>query len=377
MKKTNAFELHKFGQSVWLDNINRSLIESGKLSEFISFGLMGMTSNPTIFEKAIKGKTDYDTQVRSLSLSGKTTFDIYDEITVGDIQKACDAFKGVYEATRGIDGYVSLEVNPTLAFKAKETIDEAERLHGKVNRPNVMFKVPSTEQGFPAAEELTSSGINVNVTLIFSLGQYIKTAHAYTRGIRRFLEAGGDASGVRSVASVFVSRVDTFCDRVLKEKIANTKKTSGQSNLEFLLGKAAVANSSLIYEKYREMFFTKEFLSLAEKGANIQRVLWGSTSTKNPEYNDIKYVTELIGRDSVNTMPQETFSAFLDHGKVEEALTGDAREAHKIINRLKEESIDIDEVCEKLLQDGVLAFQKSFDSLMHSIEQKAAVLCKK
>ena len=246
MKKTVLRDLCETGQSIWLDNINRSMIESGRLKELINLGLRGMTSNPTIFDKAISTSTDYDEEILQLSNSDKTTFQIYDDLTTKDIQDAADLFLPIYEETRGLDGYVSLEINPHLAFNTNETIEEGKRLHQKVNRPNVMFKVPSTEEGFGAVEELISSGINVNITLIFSLEQYIKTAQAYMRGIKLLLENNGDPRSVHSVASVFVSRVDTYVDKLLEEKESQENEESIKSKLNSMRGKAAVANSRLI-----------------------------------------------------------------------------------------------------------------------------------
>ena len=376
MDKTKILQLYEFGQSVWLDYISCSLIEKGKLKEMIKTGLRGMTSNPTIFDKSISSSNDYDKKIQSLFLSGKTTFEIYDALTIDDIRDAADLFIPVYEETQGLDGYVSLEINPKLAFKAHETIEEGKRLCQKVNRMNVMLKIPSTEEGFQAAEELLASGINVNVTLIFSLGQYIKTAHAYVKGIKRFVEKNGDAGKVRSVASIFVSRIDTTCDKLLDEMRDGEHDRQKKEKFAPLKGKAAVANSALIYEEFSKIFSTDEFNQLKNKGANIQRVLWGSTSAKNPAYSDIKYVTELIAKDTVNTMPQATLEAFLGHGSVKEALTGDGYEARKLIGELRDVRIDINNVCAKLLQDGIIAFEKSFESLLDSIEKKAAQLCR-
>lgn len=361
MGKTTIERLGEFGQSVWLDNINRSMIKSGRLKEMIGLGLRGMTSNPTIFDKAISASADYDERIKELAGSGKSTFQIYDDLTVRDVQDAADLFKSVYDKTNGLDGYVSLEVNPKLALKTKETIEEARRLFKKVDRLNVMFKVPSTDAGFDAIEGLLAEGININITLIFSLGQYVRTAQAFLKGMHRLLQKGKDLSKVRSVASVFVSRIDTLVDKMIDEN-----KASGS-----LKGKAAVANSKLIFKSYLEIFSGDEFRRLKAKGANLQRVLWGSTSTKNPAYSDIKYVTELIGKDTVNTMPDNTFQAFLDHGSVEGALTSDSQEAEIVIDGLKKYGIDIDSVCAKLLQDGVVAFERSFDSLLDSIEKKS------
>lgn len=361
MPKTTIEKLGEFGQSIWLDNISRSMIESGRLKEMIGLGLRGMTSNPTIFDKAISSANDYDKRIEELCGKGKSTFEIYDELTVKDVQDAADIFKPVYDKTNGLDGYVSLEVNPKLAFNKDETIREAQRLFKKVNRPNVMFKVPATEPGFEAIEKLLSDGININVTLIFSLEQYIKTAGSFLKGMDGLSQKGKYLSKVHSVASVFVSRVDTVVDRMIDEKNAP----------ERLKGKAAVANSQLIFQKYLEIFSGHGFKRLEEKGANAQRVLWASTGTKNPVYSDIKYVTELIGRNTVNTLPGDTLQAFLDHGIVKKALTSDIREARDIINSLNNAGIDVNDVCTGLLNDGIIAFEKSFDSLLTSIESKA------
>jgi transaldolase len=371
MTRRIAEELALFGQSIWLDNINRSLIESGKLKDMINIGLRGMTSNPTIFDKAISKSSNYDDKIRELCIQNKSTFQIYDDLTIRDIQEAADIFKPVYESTKGMDGYVSLEINPQLALQTKETIEEGKRLYHKVNRPNVMFKVPSTDAGFEAIEELLASGININITLIFSLEQYKKTAQAFLRGLKRLSENTNDLSRIGSVASVFVSRVDTVVDSALDELIAKASDESTKSALEALKGKAAVANSKRIFQKYLEIFSGEEFQALKEKGAKLQRVLWGSTSTKNPAYDDIKYVSELIGKNTVNTLPDNTFEAFLDHGTIHEALTSDDQTAQAVIDNLKIFGIDIDEVCNKLLDDGVAAFEKSFLSLLDSIEQKA------
>lgn len=367
MGKTTIEKLGEFGQSVWLDNINRAMINSGRLKEMIGLGLRGMTSNPTIFDKAISTSADYDEKIKELAVSGKAIFQIYDDLTVKDIQDAADLFKPVYDKTGGLDGYVSLEVNPKLALKTQETIEEARRLCKKVNRPNVMFKVPSTDAGFDAIEELLAEGININITLIFSLGQYRKTAQAYLNAINKLVQKGKDLSKVHSVASVFVSRIDSLVDSQIREKNAS----------ESLKGKAAVANSRLIFNRFLEIFSGDEFRRLKKKGANLQRVLWGSTSTKNPAYSDIKYVTELIGKNTVNTMPDNTFKAFLDHGTIEENLTSDISDAQTVIDSLKGSGISIESVCAKLLEDGVVSFEKSFDSLLTSIETRAGKLCTK
>ena len=371
MSNTSIEQLAEFGQSVWLDNISRSIIESGRLQELIELGLRGMTSNPTIFEKAISESSDYNEKIKELHKAGKSTFEIYDDLTVRDIQDAADMFKPVYEKTNGQDGYVSLEINPELAYKTAETIEEGKRLHKKVDRPNVMFKVPATDEGFGAIEALLGDGININITLIFSLDQYVKTAQAFLRGMNKLIDKQGDVSRVSSVASVFVSRVDTVADKMIGDAAEQETDGAAKSELQALKGRAAVANSHLIYSKHVEVFSGKAFELLEEKGARVQRVLWGSTGTKNPAYSDVKYVAELIAKNTVNTLPDQTLEAFLDHGVVKEALTAAAEESRKTIDSLKRFGIDIDSICAKLLVDGAAAFTKSFESLLLTIEKTA------
>jgi len=370
MLETTIQKLANFGQSVWLDNISRKMIETGQLKKMVELGLRGMTSNPTIFDKTISSSNDYDETILGLSNLGKSTFEIYDDLTIKDIQDAADIFKPIYEKSERLDGYVSLEINPKLAYSSHDTTIEGKRLYQKVKRANIMFKVPATNEGFTAIEDLLARGINVNVTLIFSVEQYSKAAMAYMRGIKRLLENNGDASKVRSVASVFVSRIDTLVDKKISEDIKKENEGLIKNKLASFKGTAAIANSKLIYKKYLEILSSQEFKELADKGANIQRVLWGSTSTKNPAYSDIKYVTELIAKDTVNTMPEHTFEAFLDHGQVKEALSKDVGDALQILGALKGLGIDIDSVCAKLLREGVVAFENSFASLLNTIEAK-------
>ncbi|MGB7054926.1 MAG: transaldolase [bacterium] len=376
MAKTSVQELAEYGQSVWLDYISRSLIDTGRLKNLIDDGVCGLTSNPSIFDEAVSKSNDYDPYIKSLKDNHRTTFEIYDDITVRDVQDAADLFLQVYEETEGLDGYVSLEINPDLAHDVEATIAEGRRLYEKVNRANVMFKVPSTEAGFPAITALLANGINVNVTLIFSRQQYISTTEAYLHGLEKLAESGEDLRTVRAVASVFVSRVDTLVDNLIDTKLHSESNGAHAKQLEELKGMAAVANSAIIYDKYMAAFSSDRFIHLAEKGANVQRLLWGSTSTKNPAYSDIKYVTELIGKNTVNTIPQATLEAFLDHGTVKEALPGDLSRALEKIGRLQQFGIDINDVCKKLLDDGVVAFQRSFDSLLQAIQDKARKLSK-
>ncbi|MDH5661944.1 MAG: transaldolase [Elusimicrobiota bacterium] len=377
MATTTIEKLAEFGQSVWLDSISRSLIKSGRLKEMVDMGLSGMTSNPTIFDKAISSSNDYDEKICELYAAGKSIFEMYDDITIWDVQDAADIFMPVYEKTNGRDGYVSLEINPKLALDTKETIEEGRRLYEKANRPNVMFKVPATDAGFGAIEELLAEGININITLIFSLEQYIKTVQAFFAGMKKLLEKQNDLSKIQSVASVFVSRVDTAVDGMIDEFLETEKDRLIRDKLQSLKGKASVANANLIFKKYLEFFSSDEFAQLKQKGANIQRVLWGSTSTKNPAYSDIKYVVELIGKNTINTMPENTFQAFLDHGVVREALSGETNEAQKVIADLNSFIIYINQICKNLLDEGIDAFQKSFASLLNSIEMKTKKLCMK
>jgi len=358
-------ELAKLGESIWLDNINRKMLETGQLKQMISEGLLGMTSNPTIFDKAISGSPDYDARIKDNA--EKDTFTIYDELTVKDVREALDHFKVVYEATKGQDGFVSLEVDPRLADDTAATITEARRLWAKVDRPNLMLKVPATTAGYPAIRALIGEGKNVNATLIFSLGQYVDTAQAFIAGLTDYFNKGGDISHVASVASVFVSRIDSTIDKMID--------TSDNAELKKLRGRAAVANSKRIYEKSLEIFAGAKWEALVHRGARAQRVLWASTGTKDPAYSDIKYVEELVGRNVVNTIPDNTYAALLDHGKVQITLT-DFATAHHIISELKQHNIDVDQVCAELLTDGVKAFEKSFAALLAAIESKAGQFAK-
>ncbi len=339
-------------------------------------GLRGISSNPTIFDNAISSSTDYVTAIKELFESGSSTFQIYDSLTINDIQDAADILKSVYDQSKGLDGYVSLEVNPQLAYNNEATLKEARRLWDKVSRANLMLKIPATSQSFPAIEELLASGINVNVTLIFSLRQYKETVQAYLKGLRRFLESGGQAGNLRSVASVFVSRLDSVVDKLLDERILKASSET-KDRLEFLKGKAAIANCKLIYREYLDAFSSDEAKEFKVKGANFQRVLWASTSTKNPSYSDIKYVSGLVGKNTVNTLPETTFKAFLDHGKLNNVLTSDINQARQVIDELRELTIDVDNICEDLLKKGVSLFESSFDSLLRSIEIKKKQLCSK
>ena len=368
--KTLLHQLYDFGQSPWLDYISRKILDKGHLQKMIDTGIVGVTSNPTIFDKAVQTGNDYDPIIRELARKGKDKEEIYDHITIRDIQDACDMFLPVYQQTGKKDGYVSLEVNPHLAHDTDGTIREAERLFQLVNRSNLMIKVPATEEGFTAIETLLSQGINVNITLIFSREQYIKSARAYLNGIEKAHFKRKDISRIASVASIFVSRVDGAIDSILEKHMNQEDSPMQRSELKELFGKAAIANGHLIYQEYRSIFSLDRFQELAGEGAAVQRVLWASTSTKNPNYSDIKYVQELIARNTVNTMPEDTIEAFLDHGKVENSISNESSQDKLVLSHLDDRRILIDEVCQQLLTDGVKKFIDSYESLLDSIEQK-------
>jgi len=372
---TKLHDLNEYGQSPWLDNISREHLDSGKMKNMIEAGIVGVTSNPSIFNKAISKTSDYDKAIVKLAGEGRPTFEIYDDLTIKDVQDAADMFKDVYTATKGRDGYISLEVSPRIAYSTSATIDEAMRLFEKVNRENLMIKVPATKEGIAAIKDLTAECINVNATLIFSVQQYVGVARAYLEGMKKCSLKGHSADKTASVASVFVSRIDTMTDKLLDELIS--KKPDRKVVLEGLKGKAAVANSKMIYQEYIKLFGGADWKELEAKGAKPQRVLWASTSTKNPAYSDIKYAAELIGKDTVNTLPDVTYEAFIDHGVVTEAITKDVESAAKVISDLKANGIDINDICEKLLREGVDAFIKDFEQLLSAIEQRKQQLSKK
>ena len=360
---TKLDQLADLGQSIWLDYIRRSFIDSGELRAWIDSGLRGVTSNPSIFEKAIAGSTDYDDALRELVAEGKSVQEIYEALALEDIASAADLLRPVYDRTKGLDGYVSLEASPTLAHDAAGTVAEVKRFFAALDRPNVMFKVPATPAGFPAIQALIAAGINVNVTLIFSVAQYEAVAEAYISGLEKLAAAGGDVSRVASVASIFVSRIDTAADRAL-EKIGETA----------LQGKIAIANSKAAYARFREIFAGERWERLAAQGARVQRPLWGSTSTKDPSYPDTLYVDALIGSYTVNTVPPATLELFLDHGAIAPTLESDLEEARAQLARLTELGVSLDAITQELLDDGVAAFAKASEDLLISISRKRAQL---
>lgn len=363
----------EYGQSIWMDNLSRDIIESGELKELIdSRGIHGITSNPAIFEKAIAGNKIYDADIEVGIRAGKSVDEIYESLVFTDIGNACDIFMPIYEETKGLDGYVSIEVPPTIAKDTATTISEAQRYNQTLNRPNVMIKIPGTPEGLPAVEQAISEGINVNVTLLFSVESYVETAWAYIRGLEKRAAAGEDVSNIASVASFFLSRIDSNIDNRIDAKLADIDDAEKKAKLTALKGKIAIANAKVAYQKYKEIFGSERWQALAAKGAKVQRLLWASTSTKNPEYSDVMYVDELIGPDTVNTLPPNTIEACADHCDPASRIETSVEEAYSAISSLKDPdvSIDIDEVMAQLLEEGIDKFIKPFESLMSSLETK-------
>ena len=352
-------ELSKLGQSIWYDNIRRDMLIDGEFQDLIEAGILGVTSNPTIFEKAIAGSSDYDDQLQELVDQGQDLDKMYEKLVLADIGSAADQLRPVFEQSNGLDGYVSLEVRPTLAADTQQTVAEARRLFHTLARPNIMIKVPATPEGIPAVETLIAEGININITLIFSLKHYEAVTDAYLSGLEQRLSAGEDISQVASVASFFVSRVDTMVDKALDE--------AGNSSLK---GKIAVANAKVAYARFKDIFSGERWEKLAAAGARVQRPLWASTGTKNPQYSDTLYVDELIGADTVNTVPPATLEAVIDHGQTLPSIEEDLLGAKHQLEKLDDLGIDLEAVTEQLQVDGVIAFAKSFETLMLSIADK-------
>jgi transaldolase/glucose-6-phosphate isomerase len=372
--KNPLIDLLKDGQSMWLDYIRRDLFTTGKLKAMIEEdGLRGMTSNPAIFEKAIADSSLYDDILHSLaaqkSLSATAK---YEQIAIRDIRDAADQLRGVYEETNFRDGYVSLEVSPYLANKTQETIDEARRLWKTVQRENVMIKIPGTAEGLPAIRQAISEGININVTLLFAQEVYVKVAEAYVAGVEELAARGGNLKKMAGVASFFISRIDTLIDSMLDQKLKSTSDPNQQARLKSLLGKVAIANGKLTYQRYQKIFSGPNWDKLAAKGAQTQRVLWASTSTKNPNYRDVMYVEELIGPDTVDTIPPATIDAFRQHGRVRPSLTEDIPGAQKTMDDLAKAGISMKEVTDKLTVDGVKLFSDAFDKLLAAVEKSTA-----
>ncbi len=369
MKENPLLKLERFGQSIWMDFIRRGTIVSGELQHLIEEdGLSGMTSNPSIFEKAIADSHDYDDAIRALTLEGRSVDEIYTALTVEDIQHAADLFRPIYDRLDGADGFVSLEVSPSLAHDTAGTIADARRLWTAVARPNVMIKVPATMAGLPAIQQLIGEGININITLLFGLPRYRQVAEAYISGLETLVARGKSPKSVASVASVFLSRIDVLIDPVLEKLVATDEAKARLATS--LHGQVAILSAKAAYEIYQEIFGSTRFGRLRALGARTQRLLWASTSTKNPAYNDLKYVEALIGPETVDTIPLETLVAYRDHGKPASSLTSDAAKAPETLRRLVEVGIDLDAVTQQLEDEGVQKFVKAFDVLMNTLKEK-------
>jgi transaldolase len=364
-------QLAALGQYIWLDDIRRDLMESGELRRLIAEdGLRGMTSNPAIFEKAIAASPDYDADIRRMARDGHGAQAIYEALSQRDVQLAADAFRPLYDRTGGQDGYVSLEVNPHLAHDTAGTMDEARRLWAAVERPNVFIKVPATSAGLPAIRQLISEGININVTLLFGLPRYRQVADAYLAGLEKRSARGRDVGRVASVASFFVSRMDALVDPRLEACLAEGGEKADLARRAH--GQVAIASAKMAYQIYQEIFAGDRFRPLAARGARVQRLLWASTSTKNPAYSDVKYVEALIGPDTVNTLPRETLDAYRDHGRPEVRIARDRAEARQVLAQLPQLGIEIDQVTQQLEDEGVAKFNQPFDKLLATLAHKAS-----
>jgi len=375
MTANRLIDVQQFGQSIWMDYIRRSLITSGELDRLIEMGIVGMTSNPTIFAKAIADTEEYDDAIATmLDLDAPS---IYEHLAVADIQAAADALRPVYDSTAGLDGYVSLEVSPLLAYDTAATLSEAQRLFALGNRPNVMIKIPATQQGLPAIEDAIAAGVNVNVTLLFDVDNYAQVAERYIAGLERRLAAGQDVSHIASVASFFVSRIDTVVDNILESNILSGRQRGGYEHIQTnrrLQGKAAIANAKLAYERFKTLFESERFAPLRAAGAHVQRPLWASTSTKNPNYPATIYVDNLIGPHTVNTLPPQTIEAFLEQGMLASTLEADVSEAHQVMADLASVGVQMDKVAQQLQSDGVEAFANDYRRLIEAVEGKRQVL---
>ncbi|MFL5565491.1 MAG: transaldolase [Gemmatimonadaceae bacterium] len=370
MGKNRLQELHDVGQSIWLDSIDRRMLHDGELDRRIrEDALTGMTSNPTIFQKALSSSNAYDEQITDAEDKGLTNWELFELLETTDVRDACKHFAGVYSLSRGNDGYVSIEVSPGVSNSADASVEEARRLWAAVDCPNLMVKVPGTPEGAVAVRRLIAEGINVNITLLFAIEAHERVIDAYIAGLEDRLSAGQPIDGLASVASFFVSRVDTEVDKRLDALIA---KASGaeKERIKMLKGRAAIANAKLAYRLFRQKFSGPRWEALAKEGARLQRPLWASTSTKNPAYRDVYYVEDLIGPETVDTMPLETITAFLDHGRIDRTLDRDFTAAHEAIRAVEAQGISMKRVTDELIDEGVASFGKSFDELIETIESK-------
>lgn len=375
MATTNhLLEVKQFGQSIWMDNLTRDLIQSGELKEMTQTqGISGITSNPAIFQKAIAGNEIYDQDIEAGIRAGKSVEEIYESLIFEDIRNACDIFRPIYDETDGLDGYVSIEVPPSIARDTESTIREAQRYYKAIGRDNVMIKIPGTPEGLSAVEETIKQGINVNITLLFAVDSYVESAWAYIRGLEARVAQGQDISKIASVASFFLSRIDVKIDGQIDERLeAGVDRIEKEAELKAVKGKVAIANAKLAYEEYKKIIESDRWKALAEKGANVQRLLWASTSTKNPNYSDVMYVNELVGPDTVNTLPPDTIAACADHCDIAPRIESGVSEAHNLINSLQKPEIDIDldQVMDELLSEGIDKFIQPFDALITSLREK-------
>ncbi|MCC5626685.1 transaldolase [Nostoc sphaeroides CHAB 2801] len=378
MSTNHLLEIKQYGQSIWMDNLSRDIIQSGELKDMVeNQGISGITSNPAIFEKAIAGNVIYDADIEAGVRANLPIDKIYESLVFADIRYACDILRPVYESSNRLDGYVSIEVPPTIAHDTEATISEARRYFQEVGRENLMIKIPGTEPGLPAVEQVIAEGMNVNITLLFSVESYVNTAWAYIRGLEKRLAEGKDISKIASVASFFLSRIDSNIDAKIDAKLKKgVDDISVEARLRAVKGKVAIANAKIAYQEYKKIIESDRWKALAEKGATVQRLLWASTSTKDPNYNDVMYIEELIGRDTVNTVPPATIKACADHCNVGDRLETDVDNAYTLIENLKDDDINIDlnAVMDELLVDGIDKFIQPFQSLMNSLEDKIKVL---
>ncbi|MBW4684868.1 MAG: transaldolase [Komarekiella atlantica HA4396-MV6] len=386
MATNHLLEIKQYGQSIWMDNLSRDIIQSGELKDLVeNQGICGITSNPAIFEKAIAGNVIYDADIEAGVRAGLPTYKIYESLAFADIRSACDILRPVYEASNRLDGYVSIEVPPTIAHDTEATINEARRYFQEIDRENLMIKIPGTEAGLPAVEQVIAEGMNVNITLLFSVESYINTAWAYIRGLEKRVAEGKDISNIASVASFFLSRIDSNIDAKIDDKLKKgVDDIAQEAKLKAVKGKVAIANAKIAYQEYKKITQSVSEASpeggrwqaLATKGAKVQRLLWASTSTKDPNYNDVMYVDELIGPDTVNTLPPATIKACADHCDVANRVEMNVEEAYTLLENLKDPDINIDlgKVMDELLVEGIDKFVKPFQSLMNSLEEKIKVL---
>lgn len=376
VRMNSLVQLFEYGQSYWLDNLTRTMIKSGELERRIrEEGLRGVTSNPAIFHKAIAGSEDYEGQIKELAVAGNSVHEIYEELVVTDIRDACDVLRPVYDNSNGVDGFVSLEVSPHMAYDAEGTGVEARRLFRLVGRPNLLIKIPGTSEGVPAIEQMLYEGVNVNVTLLFSIQGYGAVAEAYIRALERRAAEDKAVKDIASVASFFLSRIDVLTDQLLNDRMSSGDGADQRVRFEQLLGGFGIANAKLAYQRFKKIFAGDRWKPLEEVGARVQRMLWASTSAKNPRYSDVYYVEPLIGPNTINTMPKETAAAFADHGKAtENSVESGVEEARQVLVDLKAFGVEPDFVADQLLAEGVQKFVDPFDKLIRTLEEKRRAL---